>query len=262
MKDDDATTEGTTDGAASADPAAILETVATAVADCKSQTRLLEARKAALLVELGTVSDALEDVYNSRKQLEEMADDLLEDLSEVLSSDAHIEARQKFEAAVAMAQRPPDAQTIGQAKGAARPDQQKAHRQRVRKADKTQSKQAQHDARKAERLAALMPETAEAREALKRRQIVVRGLPPALSTKLDWRECSAPCMARCLPWSSLQRSSPRAQTSATPMVWARRAKRLAFSCTLVAPMPLLPCVMCLLPQLRPCYRLSSSMAPP
>ena len=178
MKDDDATTEGTTDGAASADPAAILETVATAVADCKSQTRLLEARKAALLVELGTVSDALEDVYNSRKQLEEMADDLLEDLSEVLSSDAHIEARQKFEAAVAMAQRPPDAQTIGQAKGAARPDQQKAHRQRVRKADKTQSKQAQHDARKAERLAALMPETAEAREALKRRQIVVRGLPP------------------------------------------------------------------------------------
>ena len=60
------------------DPSIILDTMAAAVADCKAQTRALEERKAALLVELATISDSLENVHNSRRQLESMAEDVLD----------------------------------------------------------------------------------------------------------------------------------------------------------------------------------------
>ena len=50
------------------DPTAVLSTIAAAVADCKAQTRALEVRKASLLVELATISDSLEDVYNASQR--------------------------------------------------------------------------------------------------------------------------------------------------------------------------------------------------
>ena len=44
------------------DPSIILDTMAAAVADCKAQTRALEERKAALLVELATISSRAGDL--------------------------------------------------------------------------------------------------------------------------------------------------------------------------------------------------------
>jgi len=161
------------------DPSIILDTMAAAVADCKAQTRALEERKAALLVELATISDSLEDVHKSRAQLESMAEDVLDGVSEQHGEEFAAEAQRKFEAASSAAP-PPKMAVAADACAESQPEPpqphpKKAPKQRVAKAA---SKQKAHDARKAARLAAALPTDDEAREELKRRQIVLRGLPP------------------------------------------------------------------------------------
>ena len=148
------------------DPTAVLSTIAAAVADCKAQTRALEVRKASLLVELATISDSLEDMYNSRVQLTSMAEDMLEDISDSLGADAAAEAQRQFQAS---SSQPPPAHAASEppAEPTTKPQRPKAK----------SNKQASKD-RKAARLAMALPTDAAACDALKRRQIVVRGLPP------------------------------------------------------------------------------------
>ena len=54
------------------------------IARCIDESRTLTSRKDALLVELGAVSDALEELHKCRMQLEDMREDILDEVHEQL----------------------------------------------------------------------------------------------------------------------------------------------------------------------------------
>ena len=55
-----------------------------AIAQCTTQSRELSDRKDSLLVELGVISDSLEELHKCRTQLEELREDVLDEVHERL----------------------------------------------------------------------------------------------------------------------------------------------------------------------------------
>ena len=129
-----------------------------AIARCVDQSKELTARKDALLVELGVVSESLEQLHVAKTQLMELKEDVVLDVQECLPPDISISLQRSFE------NPPPPPPAIIKKP----PLNKKANKKSSRASAEV----------KAERRAAVLPSDDAERAALIRRQIVVRGLPP------------------------------------------------------------------------------------
>ena len=171
-----------------------------AIERCAAQSRDMTQRKDALLVELGVLSDSLEQLHLCRQQLHELREDAIEEIDERRRPDAARELdHQKIErpsspptATVPTSSPPaplPAAPTTpAPAEVPARPpasaplDDVSETQQSQGGADEAR-RRAYHGGRasaefKALRRAAALPADEHEREALVRRQVVVRGMPP------------------------------------------------------------------------------------
>ena len=192
----------------------VVSQVDTAIADCKAQTCALDKRKDELLVELATVSESLEDVHRCRVQLEAMLEPIVEGIMEMRPQAAAEAMLDRLRAPVASACSPcDDAQGVsphrggdgsGLKRGGAKAESDREQQRRKKEerlaagSAKAESGREQQRRKKEERLAAVLPADEVERDALLRRQVVVRGLPAgaaddaSLSGLLDKALCSLP----------------------------------------------------------------------
>ena len=180
----------------------VLGNIFSSVADCRAQSRALEERKAALLVELGTVSAALDDVYQCRTQLEGMQESMLDELYERLGESTAAEVERQLENISSKPQLQPQQSSALQQPSQSPPKQQQQEQAKAPRKERTPRKpsgQQAHEDRKQARLAAALPIHDAEREELLQRQVVVRGLKPgsvdalSLSSLLQTAFCALPC---------------------------------------------------------------------
>ena len=143
----------------------LLQTISSTVASCDAQAKLLSARKDELLVELGSVSETLEELSGCRQQCLGMRAALEEELRESLAPGAATAILARMEAAGAAA-----------AAAAATAAAEAAHAPAA--ATQPMTGPERHAQRKAARRAAALPEDAQARDGVLARQVLVRGLKP------------------------------------------------------------------------------------
>jgi hypothetical protein len=182
--------------------AEVAASIGMALRDCEVQTQTLKERKDALLVELGIVSESLENVFVCVQQLQETKASMLDILDESLGAEEAARWKEHFAA-------PPSAPLVGsnrpmpsspsqhtasnptsaRSRSTERGDHgtnQGAKETRARRrarggklagATLPDSSHALADA-KAKRLAMALPSDEAERRMLTRRQVVVRGMPP------------------------------------------------------------------------------------
>jgi hypothetical protein len=152
-------------------------------AKCVRESRELDERKTELTVELGMVAQSLEDLHKCRSQLQEMKESMLDELYEKCGEGAD-QVRARIEAMAMPAppapqpHRPPQ-RSLQQAHAPERSFKRKGQ-QKEPKPTPSPSSRAWTASEKAQRLAEVLPADATEREALMRRQIVVRGLKPGM----------------------------------------------------------------------------------
>ena len=157
-----------------------------AIARCVTESRDMTQRKDALLVELGVISDSLEQLHLCRTQLEELREDAIEEMDERRTNGARKLDQQQIEQPKATEPTSQPAPMLA-APSAPAPAQEPAQppasvpHEDV-SADEAR-RRAYHGGRasaefKALRRAAALPADEQEREALVRRQVVVRGMPP------------------------------------------------------------------------------------
>ena len=151
----------------------VLSTIAATISECRERTQELDARKAALLVELATVSDALEEMACSRQQLEKARESLIGQIYSHVDDEgaaSSLVARLEVEA---LAPKP-------YAQPPAAPSATAAELKQQRRAARIEQARAKNEERRTQRLNAILPAKAEERQALMMRQVVIRGLPPGV----------------------------------------------------------------------------------
>ena len=155
----------------------VWRSIARAIADCVEKTKELDERKTTLLLELATVSDALEDVSCCRQQLEQSRESMLDEIYAWMDDDKALALIERLEATPPPPQppTPPEATLRGAPSTATKPS--KRTKKVAAAATAAPGGRASETERAARRDAALPAEAAE-RAALLERQVLVRGLPP------------------------------------------------------------------------------------